>query len=102
MAAGAWPSPLPAYRAAAPHAGRGGIACDPGCDGLMGAAENSDAVVRSEEHTSELQSLMRNSSAVFCLTTQPKPSHPERHEQTKHTTGRHRQHSNNNHATQIK
>src|SRR3546814_3051303 len=24
---------------------------------------------RSEEHTSELQSLMRNSSAVFCLTT---------------------------------
>src|SRR3546814_7115656 len=26
-----------------------------------------DALVRSEEHTSELQSLMRNSSAVFCL-----------------------------------
>src|SRR3546814_1409724 len=25
---------------------------------------------RSEEHTSELQSLMRRSSAVFCLTTQ--------------------------------
>src|SRR3546814_968047 len=25
---------------------------------------------RSEEHTSELQSLMRNSYAVFCLTTQ--------------------------------
>src|SRR3546814_4069715 len=25
--------------------------------------------VRSEEHTSELQSLMRNSYAVFCLTT---------------------------------
>src|SRR3546814_7732192 len=25
------------------------------------------AVVRSEEHTSELQSLMRNSYAVFCL-----------------------------------
>src|SRR3546814_8284652 len=24
-------------------------------------------VVRSEEHTSELQSLMRNTSAVFCL-----------------------------------
>src|SRR3546814_5037282 len=24
-------------------------------------------VVRSEEHTSELQSLIRNSSAVFCL-----------------------------------
>src|SRR3546814_5094819 len=27
----------------------------------------SDHVVRSEEHTSELQSLMRNSYAVFCL-----------------------------------
>src|SRR3546814_5354743 len=26
-----------------------------------------DAVLRSEEHTSELQSLMRTSSAVFCL-----------------------------------
>src|SRR3546814_6286400 len=27
----------------------------------------ADDVVRSEEHTSELQSLMRNSYAVFCL-----------------------------------
>src|SRR3546814_7429057 len=27
------------------------------------------AQLRSEEHTSELQSLMRNSYAVFCLTT---------------------------------
>src|SRR3546814_5034955 len=27
---------------------------------------------RSEEHTSELQSLMRNSYAVFCLTKQKK------------------------------
>src|SRR3546814_2950971 len=26
-----------------------------------------DAHIRSEEHTSELQSLMRNSYAVFCL-----------------------------------
>src|SRR3546814_5665386 len=30
------------------------------------------AVVRSEEHTSELQSLMRNSYAVFCLKKQKK------------------------------
>src|SRR3546814_9909376 len=29
--------------------------------------ELSDAVTRSEEHTSELQSLMRISYAVFCL-----------------------------------
>src|SRR3546814_5820445 len=28
---------------------------------------NAPGVTRSEEHTSELQSLMRNSSAVFCL-----------------------------------
>src|SRR3546814_3168647 len=27
----------------------------------------ADAMARSEEHTSELQSLMRNSYAVFCL-----------------------------------
>src|SRR3546814_4443436 len=30
-------------------------------------AQDSVAVARSEEHTSELQSLMRNSYAVFCL-----------------------------------
>src|SRR3546814_6496650 len=28
----------------------------------------AEAILRSEEHTSELQSLMRNSYAVFCLT----------------------------------
>src|SRR3546814_5808809 len=31
---------------------------------------------RSEEHTSELQSLMRISYAVFCLKTKPPPTHP--------------------------
>src|SRR3546814_7548561 len=31
------------------------------------AAEKADAIERSEEHTSELQSLMRISYAVFCL-----------------------------------
>src|SRR3546814_2048220 len=31
------------------------------------AADDDDAADRSEEHTSELQSLMRNSYAVFCL-----------------------------------
>src|SRR3546814_6594614 len=35
-----------------------------------------DAVeVRSEEHTSELQSLMRNSYAVFCLNKKKQPTH---------------------------
>src|SRR3546814_6702021 len=33
-------------------------------------ARPSDAPIRSEEHTSELQSLMRISYAVFCLKTQ--------------------------------
>src|SRR3546814_7085563 len=48
------PSPM---RSLAP----GGIFCDPqiGCSDTLG--------VRSEEHTSELQSLMRISYAVFCL-----------------------------------
>src|SRR3546814_7849022 len=31
------------------------------------AGERADVLVRSEEHTSELQSLMRISYAVFCL-----------------------------------
>src|SRR3546814_10564237 len=36
-------------------------------DMLLRAAEAIAHVVRSEEHTSELQSLMRISYAVFCL-----------------------------------
>src|SRR3546814_6080538 len=40
-----------------PGSGAAGIATDP----------LSEATVRSEEHTSELQSLMRHSYAVFCL-----------------------------------
>src|SRR3546814_16765537 len=36
---------------------------------------DSLAVMRSEEHTSELQSLMRNSYAVFCLKKKIKPRH---------------------------
>src|SRR3546814_18086319 len=34
--------------------------------GLLSVGEGAEAM-RSEEHTSELQSLMRNSDAVFCL-----------------------------------
>src|SRR3546814_7357065 len=48
-----------------------------GEEGVGGAGENGDdllasgwAAERSEEHTSELQSLMRISYAVFCLTKQ--------------------------------
>src|SRR3546814_7756846 len=35
--------------------------------GSFGKDRNRIATTRSEEHTSELQSLMRNSYAVFCL-----------------------------------
>src|SRR3546814_9284792 len=45
-------------------AGRGGRAASRG-----GAARGGDPDCRSEEHTSELQSLMRISYAVFCLKT---------------------------------
>src|SRR3546814_1895959 len=34
---------------------------------LVQGPDEEVAIVRSEEHTSELQSLMRNSYAVFCL-----------------------------------
>src|SRR3546814_3726340 len=34
---------------------------------LAGTRQEMSAHARSEEHTSELQSLMRNSYAVFCL-----------------------------------
>src|SRR3546814_9461461 len=39
----------------------------------VGFADSLEA--RSEEHTSELPSLMRTSYAVFCLTPQPQISH---------------------------
>src|SRR3546814_2908785 len=60
--------------------------CAPKCIGTPHSRGNSDSgqravarrlasiiatgLIRSEEHTSELQSLMRISYAVFCLTTQ--------------------------------
>src|SRR3546814_2344514 len=42
---------------------------------------------RSEEHTSELQSLMRISYAVFCLTKKTNANHRQtyKHTQKKHT-----------------
>src|SRR3546814_19474439 len=39
---------------------------------LVGPAKGA---LRSEEHTSELQSLMRNSYAVFCLKTKKESNH---------------------------
>src|SRR3546814_9482439 len=41
--------------------------------------EETDAVLRSEEHTSELQSLMRISYAVFCLKKKNKRVNSHQH-----------------------
>src|SRR3546814_2337695 len=49
---------------AARHAGEGGAEAS---DGVRKGAVLFAFVHRSEEHTSELQSLMRTSYAVFCL-----------------------------------
>src|SRR3546814_18241000 len=61
-------------RQAGPAAPQGG--CRKGEDRafLLAADRNQPAVHRSEEHTSELQSLMRISYAVFCLKKKNKNS----------------------------
>src|SRR3546814_4722905 len=58
---------LPMVRWLLPHRGPGGTAFR-ACGGqsIRGPGIAS-ATLRSEEHTSELQSLMRTSYAVFCL-----------------------------------
>src|SRR3546814_9522306 len=43
---------------------------------------NLEPAARSEEHTSELQSLMRNSYAVFCLKKKKKYKHKRMKKQT--------------------
>src|SRR3546814_7623945 len=43
------------------------------------AVRNGPVTVRSEEHTSELQSLMRISYAVFCLKTKQKINDTTKH-----------------------
>src|SRR3546814_7776392 len=43
--------------------------------GLVPAIHASTRLLRSEEHTSELQSLMRTSYAVFCLKKKKKTQH---------------------------
>src|SRR3546814_2076725 len=50
-----------------------------GAAGLVGAALGAGLIVpmRSEEHTSELQSLMRISYAVFCLKKKTEQKHLE-------------------------
>src|SRR3546814_7337858 len=49
--------------------GEGSITIISSIGGLKGSPIIGAYCIRSEEHTSELQSLMRISYAVFCLTT---------------------------------
>src|SRR3546814_3293733 len=52
---------------------------------LSSAKPGRSTISRSEEHTSELQSLMRISYAVFCLKKQ-KTEKTTQHTKNKHTT----------------
>src|SRR3546814_6565219 len=46
----------------------------------IGFVGRGEAMLRSEEHTSELQSLMRSSYAVFCLKKKHKQRHTQLHQ----------------------
>src|SRR3546814_1895564 len=54
-----------------------GTLAEAGAEGIVMSAEPVDlrAELRSEEHTSELQSLMRISYAVICLKKKNQPNH---------------------------
>src|SRR3546814_2534294 len=62
-------------------------------DAISGTLHTTRAArsCRSEEHTSELQSLMRTSYAVFCLKKKNQYIHTN-HQYTKHRTDQHPQH----------
>src|SRR3546814_3500825 len=53
------------------------LAQDAAADGVVA---DGDIIVRSEEHTSELQSLMRTSYAVFCLKQKKTKKQPSQHD----------------------
>src|SRR3546814_5440028 len=59
----------------------------PGGLGVSQKPQAEHELIRSEEHTSELQSLMRISYAVFCLKKKKKQEiHVEHHSKKKKTT----------------
>src|SRR3546814_1547198 len=55
--------------------GDAGVHAGVAAPGAMHAADQATAQTRSEEHTSELQSLMRTSYAVFCLKKKKTQNH---------------------------
>src|SRR3546814_4427021 len=68
-------------------------------------ARNSESVAcRSEEHTSELQSLMRISYAVFCLKKKKKKNTTKQHtnkQNTNNITNSHSRKTNNTYTDHI-
>src|SRR3546814_966297 len=61
------PADCLAYKSARPGTGRVDRIADAMAVGIVPGDDQSPGMGRSEEHTSELQSLMRISYAVFCL-----------------------------------
>src|SRR3546814_8590776 len=78
----AWRAPLAEPAPAGLRGGGRGLhsLCDAG-EGQSGCPQNisADPGDRSEEHTSELQSLMRISYAVFCLKKKKYTDNPRQH-----------------------
>src|SRR3546814_8962590 len=76
--------------------------CDSLTPGLKGGAADCGAAwfaaARSEEHTSELQSLMRISYAVFCL-KKKKTNHKLRLVKSKHTNKKTQRNESHHHTT---
>src|SRR3546814_6285589 len=69
------PSPVARLTRRRPRAKPGALSCGSlGRRHVCGHDDGAKATRRSEEHTSELQSLMRISYAVFCLKKKKKPN----------------------------
>src|SRR3546814_3620287 len=74
--------------------------CGPSSARSRRSTSRTASTTRSEEHTSELQSLMRISYAVFCL---KKKKHPKQNATTHYNQPMHTQQNNKNTTnTQIK
>src|SRR3546814_6403688 len=76
-----------------PVAGRRGLGGDVALERFVGLQHGGRRHVRSEEHTSELQSLMRISYAVFCLKKKIK----DYHNNICYSTNDHQKHINDEH-----
>src|SRR3546814_8323992 len=84
------------YAGVASSTGENATTVDGMADGGAAFVKALDLDQRSEEHTSELQSLMRISYAVFCLKKKKTQDSPQQHDQITKTHQHQltRQHSN--------